>query len=293
MIEIKKDIQKCIQCPHHNIEPDPDPNDWFCDDDIKIRCTLSPDPYRGNCYREPYITVGCRPYRAKKESDVPVWCPLKNESIEKENLLNKKVTNRELFLERFTPFLSAFGMERIYDAYRFAKYAHKEQYRSDGCRYVEHPRAVVKIIADELGIVNNWKLIVAALLHDVWEDTWLLTPCLTGKIFGKDIALWLSFLTREKEHNKEEFPKYIGKISESGIWQVVLIKVCDRLHNLRTLKKLDIERQKRYLRETETYFYDLAKTLIRISPPRMEEKMILLESLLISEISKLKDILSE
>ncbi|MCX6735713.1 MAG: HD domain-containing protein [Candidatus Parcubacteria bacterium] len=202
--------------------------------------------------------------------------------------INKNITNRELFLKKFSPYLSAFGMERIYDAYRFAKYAHKEQYRTDGCRYVEHPRAMVKILADELGIVNDWKLIVTALLHDVWEDTWLLTPSLTKKIFGGDIALWLSFLTREKEHSKEEFPRYIGKISESGIWQVVLIKVCDRLHNLRTLKNLDIDRQKRYLHETETYFYDLAKVLIQLAPKRLSKKMVLLEQALIFEINTLK-----
>jgi len=69
-------LQKCINCPHHCVEADPDPSDWFCDDDVKVRCTESKATYRGNCCYEPYITVGCRPYRVKEESDVPSWCPL-------------------------------------------------------------------------------------------------------------------------------------------------------------------------------------------------------------------------
>ena len=82
----KKDIPKvaglkithCSNCSNHIIEPDPDPSDWFNDDDIKIRCTLSKAPYRGNRCNEPYITVACRPYNTGKEDDTPSWCPLNN-----------------------------------------------------------------------------------------------------------------------------------------------------------------------------------------------------------------------
>lgn len=69
-------MEHCTDCSHHVIEPDPDPIDWFCDDDVKIRCKLSSATYRGNCREEPYVTVGCRPFYATSESEIPGWCPL-------------------------------------------------------------------------------------------------------------------------------------------------------------------------------------------------------------------------
>jgi len=57
----------CIDCPNHRVLPDPDPNDWFCDDDKKVICNLN----------EKEITVACRPYNLRKECETPEWCPLK------------------------------------------------------------------------------------------------------------------------------------------------------------------------------------------------------------------------
>lgn len=70
------EITVCTKCPNHIIEPDPDPDDWFCRDDVKIRCLASSAKYRGNTAFEPYSTVGCRPYNTEKEAAVPSWCPL-------------------------------------------------------------------------------------------------------------------------------------------------------------------------------------------------------------------------
>jgi GTP pyrophosphokinase len=201
-------------------------------------------------------------------------------------------TNRELFLEKLAPYISAFGMERIYNAYMFAKYGHRGQERSGGGRYFEHPRAVTEIIIDELGIMNDWRIIATALLHDVIEDTWLLTPKLAKRIFGKDVALWLSFLTRNEDHSGNEFEKYMENIANSGIWQVVLIKICDRIHNLRTMETMETEWCKTYLFKTEKYFYDLAKILIKIAPPELTEKMVMAEKLLIEEINNVKKVLA-
>lgn len=77
-------IEKCTQCASHIVEPDPDPEDWFCDDDVKVRCVRSSALYRGNFRKEPYITVGCRPYRIKDEADIPDWCPLLKRDDQKE-----------------------------------------------------------------------------------------------------------------------------------------------------------------------------------------------------------------
>ncbi len=59
-------ISNCVDCPNHEVLPDPDPDDWFCDDDVKVVCR------RVNRN----ITVACRPYNTRKECEVPDWCPL-------------------------------------------------------------------------------------------------------------------------------------------------------------------------------------------------------------------------
>lgn len=59
--------QNCTQCPFRQIKSDPDPHDWFCDDNVKVICKKA--------LRN--ITVACRPYNIEKESVTPNWCPLK------------------------------------------------------------------------------------------------------------------------------------------------------------------------------------------------------------------------
>lgn len=61
-------INNCTECPFHEVQPDPDPNDWFCDDDVKVYCHKS----------KKNVTCACRPYNIKKESEVPEWCELQN-----------------------------------------------------------------------------------------------------------------------------------------------------------------------------------------------------------------------
>jgi hypothetical protein len=62
-------ITNCMDCPFHEVLPDPDPNDWFCDDDSKVICTKTKRKHNS-------ITVACRPYQLRKECDIPKWCPL-------------------------------------------------------------------------------------------------------------------------------------------------------------------------------------------------------------------------
>lgn len=56
----------CTKCPSHEISRDPDPHDWFCDDDVKVQCKIT----------RKYITVACRPHHIVKECVKPEWCPL-------------------------------------------------------------------------------------------------------------------------------------------------------------------------------------------------------------------------
>ena len=62
-------IQNCMDCPHHEVQADPDPHDWFCDDDVKVVC-------KKTTRKNNEITVACRPYMTRKECEVPDWCPL-------------------------------------------------------------------------------------------------------------------------------------------------------------------------------------------------------------------------
>lgn len=65
----KKKIKCCMDCSYHKVLPDPDPYDWFNDDDVKVKCTLSRK-------EKPFITVACRPYNTRRETLIPKWCPL-------------------------------------------------------------------------------------------------------------------------------------------------------------------------------------------------------------------------
>ena len=73
----------CLDCPKHTVLDDPDPNDWFCDDDKAVACSLTPNPtqdlkskYIATRGQFRLVAVSCRPYKLREESARPVWCPL-------------------------------------------------------------------------------------------------------------------------------------------------------------------------------------------------------------------------
>ena len=71
----------CLKCAFCKVEPDPDPFDSFCDDDVRIRCTKTSNQTGtmteyGYKVGVPFVTVGCRPYHIERESTIPEWCPL-------------------------------------------------------------------------------------------------------------------------------------------------------------------------------------------------------------------------
>jgi len=86
---INFEVSNCTECPEHKVLSDPDPYDWFCDDDVKVVCKAKNDKV---------ITCGCRPHHTKKECNVPSWCPRKPK-IKKENIdsdvCNEKDKNKE------------------------------------------------------------------------------------------------------------------------------------------------------------------------------------------------------
>lgn len=76
-------IANCYHCKNREIIKDPDPDDWFCDDDIAVVCTVTPNDkqntrsrYMADHSQFKPITVACRPYNVEKECETPKWCPL-------------------------------------------------------------------------------------------------------------------------------------------------------------------------------------------------------------------------
>jgi hypothetical protein len=78
--------ENCLDCKFHKIILDPDPDDWFCDDDLAVVCTNKAAPtndrfdltsrYEADKQSLKPITVSCRPHHVRKESKTPKWCPL-------------------------------------------------------------------------------------------------------------------------------------------------------------------------------------------------------------------------
>ena len=169
-----------------------------------------------------------------------------------------KQTNREKFLAKLK--LLPQHREAVDAAYMFAKYGHRGQRRDDGSRYFNHPRAVALIVIDELKIVDDWEIVAAALLHDILEDSFILDKNRVEFCFGARVALWVKILTKEKGVD------YYKRLRECGIWQALLVKLCDRLHNLRTLHNCSLAKQCWYIEETKMHHIPLADTLISLLP---------------------------
>jgi len=148
-------------------------------------------------------------------------------------------------------------------AYRFAAAAHTGQRRISGAEYISHPLGVAKILADlQLDAVT----ICSALLHDVVEDT-AVTAEELEKNFGKEVAMLVDGVTKlsrieyksKEEQQLENYRKMFLAMAKDI--RVVLIKLADRLHNMRTLKFMSAEQQREKARETLEIFAPLAHRL--------------------------------
>lgn len=144
-------------------------------------------------------------------------------------------------------------------AFSVANEAHYGTRRRSGEPYILHPIAVAKIVSDEIGLGS--KSVISALLHDVVEDTDITLEDINN-MFGPKIAQIVDGLTKirgvlkNKEGQAENFKKIVFTLSEDV--RVIIIKLADRLHNMRTLDSMPPEKQKRIAEETNTLFVPLA-----------------------------------
>ena len=151
----------------------------------------------------------------------------------------------------------------IRKAFDIALDAHKDQRRKTGEPYIYHPIEVAKIVANEIGLGAT--SIACALLHDVIEDSEYTYEDIK-KIFGQKIADIVNGLTKISVMNhqnisvqSENYRKLLLTLSED--FRVILIKIADRLHNMRTLESMRDDKQKKIASETVYIYAPLAHRL--------------------------------
>ena len=153
-------------------------------------------------------------------------------------------------------------IERIEQAYELAEEAHRPQRRKSGEPYILHPIAVAMIVANEIGLGAN--PICAALLHDVVEDTDYTIKDIRER-FGDDVATLVNVVTKRKSEKYEtslQVDNY-KQMLQSIHYDIraLLLKLADRLHNMRTLKSMLPHKQLKIASETDYLYAPLAHRL--------------------------------
>jgi len=165
--------------------------------------------------------------------------------------------------EMLSAYLGAADIKRVREAYRFSDEAHLGQFRSSGDAYISHPIAVAEICA---GMKLDGNAICAALLHDVIEDQGVKKEVLFDK-FGAQVADLVDGLSKldrlqfrdSQEAQAENFRKMLLAMARDV--RVILIKLADRLHNMRTLGALAPHKRARIARETLEIYTPIAHRL--------------------------------
>ncbi len=160
-------------------------------------------------------------------------------------------------------YLDKNNIDEILRAYHFSKRAHTGQERKSGEAFIYHPLAVAHILAE---LHLDGRSIVAAILHDVIEDTQTARTQLAEE-FGDEVAQLVDGVTKigriefdSTEHAEaENFHKML--LSMSRDIRVILIKLADRIHNMRTLESLRLEKRRRISRQTLEIFAPIANRL--------------------------------
>jgi len=166
-------------------------------------------------------------------------------------------------LEAVTGYLSKDQIDRIRSAFELAEQAHHGIRRKSGKPYITHPLAVAGILA---GMRMDCCTVMAALLHDTIEDT-AVTKAQLAKAFGEDVADLVDGVTKleqvhfctPQEQAAENFIKMMLAMSRDI--RVILIKLADRLHNMRTLKHMVADKRLRIAQETLEVYAPIAHRL--------------------------------
>ncbi len=160
-------------------------------------------------------------------------------------------------------YLTRYEGEKVTRAYEFSAKAHEGQHRKSGEPYIHHPLAVARILAE---MHMDYQTLAAAILHDVIEDTPTLKNDVQRK-FGKGVAELVDGVSKltqitfesHAEAQAHNFRKMLMAMSNDI--RVILVKLADRLHNMRTLEALSPEKRRRIARETLEIYAPIAQRL--------------------------------
>ncbi|XSG85976.1 MAG: RelA/SpoT family protein [Methylohalobius sp. ZOD2] len=170
----------------------------------------------------------------------------------------------ESLIESIAGYSEPEQIEAVRQAFRFADAAHADQFRLSGEPYICHPLEVALILAKEMRM--DVAGIIAAILHDVIEDTQVTKEELSD-LFGQEVAELVDGVTKltqldsksKQEVQADSLRKMILAMAKD--LRVILVKLADRLHNMRTLGPMAMDRRRRFARETQDIYAPLADRL--------------------------------
>ena len=173
------------------------------------------------------------------------------------------MSDAEMLLQEVSVYLKPKDVEHIREALKFSGEAHEGQLRKSGEPYISHPIAVARILTP---LHLDAQAIMAAVLHDVVEDTHISNEEVAN-IFGKSVAELVDGLSKldkiefqtKEDAQAENFRKMLLAMARDV--RVILIKLADRLHNMRTLKSMSREKCERIARETLEIYAPIANRL--------------------------------
>ena len=191
--------------------------------------------------------------------------------------------NRDSFFNRLSPILAPSDLLLIEVAYALSKHAHRWQERKEldavgrPIRYFEHLRSTALVAIDELGI-HDPHTIISCLMHDSLEDTRDISDRMLEHLFGKEVSVTVKLLTKDP---KEGYYERLVKHGNPKVW---IVKGCDRLSNLRTLKDCPEEFKAKQYAETRRVIYPLMNLLVDNAPKELLHPAAMLRELVVYNV---------
>lgn len=179
------------------------------------------------------------------------------------NIPKEQIWTADLVIKTVSEYMNQEHVAKVKRACQFATVAHKEQFRQSGEAYIIHPIQVAGILAE---LRMDPATVSAGFLHDVVEDTGA-TLSDVKELFGEDIAMIVDGVTKlgkiKYKSNREQLAENHRKLllAMSNDIRVMIVKLADRLHNMRTLEHLRPDKQRRIANETLEIYAPLADRL--------------------------------